>query len=103
MSTVNQSPVKNAFNEYFDELEAKKANAGKEQAEVVVKKAQKVAKEKAPKIAKEPKINDKKVAAMRIFDANLDRGNGAVAKMISEQLEITYANAYYYVTRVFKR
>lgn len=103
MQNVNQTPVKNAFEEYFDEVEAKKANAGKQEAQAVVEKAQKVAKEKAPKVAKEPKVNDKKVAALRIFEANGDKGNGAVAKMISEQLEITYANAYYYVTRVFKR
>jgi hypothetical protein len=100
MSTVNQSPVKNAFTEYFDEMDSRKAN---KEATAVVEKAQKVAKEKAPKVAKEPKVNDKKVAAQRIFDANTDKGNGEIARMIAEQLEITYANAYYYVTRAFKR
>jgi len=103
MQNVNQTPVKNAFEEYFDEVEAKKNNVGKQEATAVVEKAQKVAKEKAPKVTKEPKVNDKKVAALRIFESNTDKGNGTVAKMISEQLEITYANAYYYVTRVFKR
>jgi len=100
MSNVNTvSSTKNAFTEYFDEMSAK-AN---KQATTVVEKAQKVAKEKAPKVAKEPKVNDKKVAAQRIFDANKDKGNGEIARMIAEQLEITYANAYYYVTRAFKR
>jgi hypothetical protein len=61
---------------------------------------------KAVKIAplpKEEKVNDKKVAAQRLFDANQDKNNGAIARLISAELEISYANAYYYVTRVFKR
>lgn len=58
---------------------------------------------KAPTVAKQPKENDKKVAAMRLFDAHLDKNNGAIARIIAAELEITYANAYYYVTRVFKR
>jgi len=40
---------------------------------------------------------------MRIFEANKDKGNGEIAKLIATELEITYANAYYYVTRVFVR
>jgi len=52
---------------------------------------------------KQPKVNDKKVAAQRIFDANVDKSNGFIARLIEKELEITYANAYYYVTRVFKR
>jgi hypothetical protein len=58
---------------------------------------------KAPTEAKEPKVNDKKVAALRLFEAHPDKNNGAIARMIATELEITYANAYYYVTRVFKR
>ncbi len=66
----------------------------------------KVVKAKPVKVAivpKEVKVNDKRVAAERIFKEQADKGNGAIAKMIASELEITYANAYYYVTRVFKR
>lgn len=77
-------------------------NATLEQTVATVKQAAKeqVAKTKQPK---EPKTNTKKQAAMRIFEANKDKGNGEIAKLISTELEITYANAYYYVTRVFVR
>lgn len=67
---------------------------------------EKPAKVKAVKAPKEPKVapvNDKKEAALRLFEANPDKNNGAVARLIAAELEITYANAYYYVTRVFKR
>jgi len=49
------------------------------------------------------KSNDKKPKAKAIFDANKDKSNGEIAQMIAADLEITYANAYYYVSRVFKR
>lgn len=49
------------------------------------------------------KNNDKKAAALAIFEANKSLGNSDIAKMIATELEITFANAYYYVTRVFKR
>lgn len=61
---------------------------------------------KAVKAVSTPKvapINDKKVAAQRLYEANPDMNNGAIARKIAAELEITYANAYYYVTRVFKR
>jgi len=45
----------------------------------------------------------KKVAALQLFEANIEKENGEIARIISKELEITYANAYYYVTRVFKR
>ncbi len=45
----------------------------------------------------------KKFAALMLFEANTDKSNGEVARLIAKELEITYANAYYYVTRVFKR
>lgn len=45
----------------------------------------------------------KKVAALKLFEANVDKGSGEIARIIAKELEITYANAYYYVTRVFKR
>lgn len=111
MSTPNVIPgtnyvaspgVKSAFAEYLDERDARKAKA---EAEKTVESIQKEAKVKTAKVKAEkaPKVNDKKVAAQRIFDSNKDKGNGEIAKMISTELEITYANAYYYVTRVFKR
>jgi hypothetical protein len=52
---------------------------------------------------KSVKTNDKKPKAKAIFDANKDKTNGEIAQMIAAELEITYANAYYYVSRVFKR
>lgn len=54
-------------------------------------------------VIKEVKVNDKRVAAESLFKANLTMNNGQIAKLIASELEITYANAYYYVTRVFKR
>jgi len=66
-------------------------------------KAVKVKPVKVAAVPKEVKVNDKRVAAERIFKEQADKGNGAIAKMIASELEITYANAYYYVTRVFKR
>lgn len=53
--------------------------------------------------AKPAKVNDKRVAALKICEANAEKNNGALARMISEQLGITYANAYFYSSRVFKR
>lgn len=58
---------------------------------------------KAPTTPKQPRVNDKKAAALRLFEANSDKNSGQVARIIAAELEITYANAYYYVTRVFKR
>jgi hypothetical protein len=45
----------------------------------------------------------KKDQALKICNENSSLDNGALAKMISEQLGITYANAYYYASRVWKR
>ena len=51
-----------------------------------------------------PRVNDKKAAAQKIFDElKAEQANGVIAQAISKELNITYANAYYYVTRVFKR
>lgn len=55
------------------------------------------------KAIKSTKSNDKKDRAKAIFDANKDKTNGEIAQMIASDLNITYANAYYYVSRVFKR
>lgn len=90
--------VKSAFAMYKEEREARESgiSAGDEAVEIIKAAAK-------AKVAKQPKTNDKKVAALRIFDANGDKNNGAIATIIAKELEITYANAYYYVTRVFKR
>lgn len=55
------------------------------------------------KPVKQPRSNDKKAVAKGIFDANKDKTNGEIAQLIQKELKITYANAYYYVSRVFKR
>lgn len=47
--------------------------------------------------------NDKKAKALQIYktlDSTISASDKA--KIIAKQLEITYANAYYYVSRVFK-
>lgn len=48
------------------------------------------------------KSNDKKAKAFEIFEQNRDKKESDVAKLIQTQLGITFANAYYYVNRVFK-
>lgn len=45
----------------------------------------------------------KKEAALAICKANSSLANAALAGMIQKELKITYANAYYYASRVFKR
>ncbi len=55
------------------------------------------------KPVKPARSNDKKQVAKGIFDANKDKTNGEIAQLIQKELKITYANAYYYVSRVFKR
>lgn len=48
------------------------------------------------------KSNDKKAKAFEIFEQNRDKKESDIAKLIQTQLGITFANAYYYVNRVFK-
>ncbi len=45
---------------------------------------------------------DKKARALAIFEANRGKKASDVAKLIQVELGITFANAYYYVSRVFK-
>jgi hypothetical protein len=45
---------------------------------------------------------DKKAKALEIFESNRDKKASDVAKLIQVELGITFANAYYYVSRVFK-
>ncbi|NDE17384.1 hypothetical protein EBZ80_20880, partial [bacterium] len=44
-----------------------------------------------------------KADALAICNANASLSNAQLAGMIAKQLEITYANAYYYSSRVFRR
>lgn len=60
--------------------------------------------EEQPQQAPKPSSSgDKKSKAQAIFNANKTLSNGEIAKLIQTELNITYANAYYYVSRVFKR
>jgi hypothetical protein len=45
---------------------------------------------------------DKKERARIIFDRESNKTPGEIARVIAKELTITYANAYYYVSRVFK-
>jgi len=96
-----------AWNAYLADKEKRAHKDFKAACDTALAKIQdKPVKVKAVKAPKEPKVapvNDKKEAALRLFEANPDKNNGAVARLIAAELEITYANAYYYVTRVFKR
>lgn len=49
-----------------------------------------------------PRGGDKKDRARVIFDRESGKPVGAIAKIIAAEIDITYANAYYYVSRVFK-
>lgn len=59
----------------------------------------------APKKRGRPATNggDLKKKALEICEANKSLTNGEIAQLVQKQLEITYSNAYYYVSRVFKR
>ena len=96
-----------AWNAYLADKEKRAVKDFKAACDAALDKVkEKPAKVKAEKTPKEPKVaavNDKKDAALVIYQANPDMNNGAVARKIAAELEITYANAYYYVTRVFKR
>ena len=46
---------------------------------------------------------DKKVRARVVFDREQGKSSGQIAKVISTELGISYANAYYYVSRVFNK
>lgn len=45
---------------------------------------------------------DKKTQAHAIYMREKEKKTAEIAKIISEEMDITYANAYYYVSRVFK-
>jgi len=50
-------------------------------------------------------VNDKKAMALEIFNRETGKGltNTAIAEIIATELEISLANAQYYVTRVFAK
>ena len=49
------------------------------------------------------KNNTKKARALEICQQNAKLSNNELAKLIQKELKITFANAYYYSSRVFKR
>lgn len=51
---------------------------------------------------KERSASDKRAKALAIWKANPNLGAGECAKLIAKELGITYSNAYYYTSRVFK-
>jgi len=50
-----------------------------------------------------PRGGDKKERARVVFDRESGKSDGDIARIIAAELQITYANAYYYVSRVFKK
>jgi len=64
---------------------------------------QKPAKQKGRKSTVMSDGKSKKESALAICKANSSLENAALAGMIQKELKITYANAYYYSSRVFKR
>lgn len=90
-----------AWNQYINEKSTPAAIARVlEAAKAKTPSQTKVAKSTEPK---EVKVNDKRVAALRICDANSNMNKGQLAKLIASELEITYANAYFYSSRVWKK
>lgn len=60
-------------------------------------------KAKGRKSARMADGQSKKSLALKMCEANSSLENGAIAGLIAKELSITYANAYYYVSRVWKR
>lgn len=54
-------------------------------------------------IVKEKKTNDVKSAALEIYNREKGKSGTEIAKTIAAELDITFANAYYYVGRVFAK
>jgi len=55
-----------------------------------------------PKKRGRPASGSKKADAKAIYDANKGLTDGEIAQTIAKKLGITYSNAYYYCTRVFR-
>ena len=56
-----------------------------------------------PSSAKEKKSGGTKDQALAIFNREKGKTNNEIAKIIAAELDITFANAYYYVGRVFAK
>lgn len=96
-----------AWNKYLADKEKRAQKTFKDACDTALAKIQdkptKAKAVKAPSVPKVAAVNDKKDAAFAIYQANPDLSNGAIARKIAAELEITYANSYYYISRVFKR
>lgn len=111
MQTIyeNVSPATPGTTNAFQDWNAYLANADKRAAELIESSEgaepedRPAVKAKTKLASKEPKVNDKRVAALRICDANSSMNKGQLAKLIASELEITYANAYFYSSRVWKK
>lgn len=53
-------------------------------------------------VANKRRSGDKKAKALEIFESNRGKKASDIARLIQVELGITFANAYYYVSRVFK-
>ena len=60
------------------------------------------ARKKVKRISSNPS-NDKKDRARAVYDKYAGKPAGDIAKLIASELDITYSNAYYYVSRVFNK
>jgi hypothetical protein len=54
-------------------------------------------------VVKEVKTNDVKARALEIYNREKGKGGTEIAKVIAAELNISFANAYYYVGRVFAK
>lgn len=54
-------------------------------------------------VVKEVKTNDIKAQALEIYNREKGKSGTDIAKVIAAELNITFANAYYYVGRVFAK
>lgn len=60
-------------------------------------------KKKTKRAGRDDAVNDKKASARAIWEKHQGKPAGEIAKIIAAELKITYANAYYYVSRVFNK
>ena len=54
-------------------------------------------------VVKQKKTNDIKSLALDIYNREKGKSGTEIAKLIAAELDITFANAYYYVGRVFSK
>lgn len=58
---------------------------------------------KAKRVGSGSSSDDKKERARAVYDKYAGKPAGDIAKLIASELDITYSNAYYYVSRVFNK